>query len=365
MRRLVAFLIVFTASILPLAAQTTSLQGSVKDSSNALIPTAVLSLTNVDTGAVRQVLSGNDGSYSFLQMPPGNYRIEAKLPGFSVYTREIRLQIDTPASLTILMELGQESTSVNVTAEAPPINTTTAAMGTPFTETQIRQLPIQTRNIVDLLGLQAGVNSSGSVAGAKSNQNNVTLDGVDVNDSQAAGGAFNSVLAIPLDSVQEFRTTVAGQGAEQGRSSGGQVSIVTKSGTNSFHGSLYEYNRNTALAANNWFSNRAGVPREKLIRNQYGASFSGPIIKKRAFFFLIGKNARIVRSSRNPVRYRPTASNKDSSRCAPATAVFRLFLRLKLQTALIRSVSVPVTTSSICCRPILRPTTWRPEETGG
>ena len=286
MRRLLTFFIVFVAGILPLAAQTTSLQGSVKDRSNALIPTAVLSLTNVDTGAARQIVSGSDGTYSFLQMPPGNYRIEAKLPGFSVFTSDVRLQIDTPATLNIQMELGQDSTSVNVSAEPPAINTQTAAMGTPFTETQIRQLPIQTRNIVDLLGLQAGVSSSGNVAGAKANQNNVALDGVDVNDSQAAGGAFNSVLSIPLDSVQEFRTTVAGQGADQGRSSGGQVSIVTKSGTNSFHGSLYEYNRNTALAANNWFSNRAGVPREKLIRNQYGASLGGPIIKNRVFFFL-------------------------------------------------------------------------------
>jgi hypothetical protein len=185
MRRLLAFFIVFAAGILPLAAQTSSLQGSVKDSSNALIPTAVLSLTNVDTGAARQVLSGSDGTYSFLQMPPGNYRIEAKLPGFSVYTRDVRLQVETPATLNILMELGQESTSVSVTAEAPIVNTTTAAMGTPFTETQIRQLPIQTRNIVDLLGLQAGVSSNGNVAGAKANQNNVTLDGVDVNDSKS------------------------------------------------------------------------------------------------------------------------------------------------------------------------------------
>src|SRR5882724_3931062 len=111
MRRLLAFLVVFAASILPLAAQTTSLQGTVKDVSNALIPTAVLSLTNVDTGAVRQILSGSDGAYSFLQVAPGNYKVEAKLPGFSVFTRDVRLQIDTPATLNIQMALGQESTS--------------------------------------------------------------------------------------------------------------------------------------------------------------------------------------------------------------------------------------------------------------
>jgi hypothetical protein len=268
-----------------LAAQTTSLQGTVKDGTEAVIPGAVVSLTNGDTGAVRQVLSGEDGAYSFLQMAPGSYKLEAKLPGFKVYAQDIRLQIDTPAALPIVLEIGQITDSVSVTAEALTINTSTASMGTPFTEIQIRQLPLQTRNIVELLGQQAGVSSSGNVAGAKSNQNNVTLDGVDVNDSQQAGGAFNSVLAIPLDSIQEFRTTIAGKGADQGRSSGGQASVITKSGSNAFHGSLYEFNRNTSLAANDWFSNRAGIPRARLIRNQYGASLGGPVVKNRAFFF--------------------------------------------------------------------------------
>jgi hypothetical protein len=309
MSRYISICLVVIASILPLAAQTSSLQGNVKDGQNAIIPFAVISLTNIDTGATRQILSGEDGTYNFLQMSPGNYRIEAKLPGFSVFKRDVRLQIDTPATLNVALEIGEITTSVSVTAEAPLINTSTASMGTPFTETQIRQLPLQTRNIVDLLGLQAGVSSGGNVAGAKSNQNNVTLDGVDVNDSQAAGGAFNSVLAIPLDSVQEFRTTIAGQGADQGRSSGGQVSVVTKSGSNSFHGSLYEFNRNTSLAANSWFSNRAGIPREKLIRNQYGASFGGPVVKNRAFFFLSWEE-RKDRSEQSQSRIVPTASFK-------------------------------------------------------
>ena len=309
MGRFIAFFFVFLASVAPLAAQTSSLQGTVKDTTSALIPSVVVSLTNVDTGTTRQVLSGSEGEYSFVQMAPGNYKLEAKMPGFTVFAREIRLQIDTPATLQISLDVSQVTETVSVTAEAELINTTTASMGTPFTETQIRQLPLQTRNIVDLLGLQAGVSSGGNVAGAKSNQNNVTLDGVDVNDSQAAGGAFNSVLAIPLDSVQEFRTTIAGQGADQGRSSGGQVSIVTKSGSNAFHGSLYEFNRNTSMAANNWFSNRAGIPREKLIRNQYGASVGGPIVKNRAFFFLSWED-RKDRSEQSQSRTVPTSSFK-------------------------------------------------------
>jgi hypothetical protein len=158
------------------------------------------------------------------------------------------------------MELGQVTESVSVEAEALAINTQNASVGNPFTENQIKGLPLQTRNVVALLSLQPGVAPDGQVLGAKPDQNNVTLDGVDVNDNQGNSG-FNAVLPVPLDSVQEFRTTVAGQGADQGRSAGGQVSLVTKGGSNQFHGSLYEYMRNTYTAANSWFNNRAGVAR--------------------------------------------------------------------------------------------------------
>lgn len=177
--------------------------------------------------------------------------------------------------------------TVNVTAEATSINTQNATVGNPFNETQIRQLPIQTRNIVDLLSLQPGVAPNGEVLGAKRDQNNVTLDGVDVNDTQppSDSNGFRAALPVPLDSVQELRTTVAGQGADQGRSSGGQVALVTKSGSNQLHGSLYQFHRNKVTAANNWFSNRAGIARENLVRNQYGISFGGSIVRERAFFF--------------------------------------------------------------------------------
>ena len=164
------------------------------------------------------------------------------------------------------------------------VNTENASVGNPFTEKQVKEIPLQTRNIVALLGVQPGVTNTGQVLGARADQNNVLLDGVDVNDNQGING-FNAVLPIPLDSVQEFRTTVAGLGADQGRSAGGQVSIITKSGSNQFHGTLYEYNRNTDLTADSWFSNRAGVPRAALVRNQYGGSVGGPILKNKLFFF--------------------------------------------------------------------------------
>ena len=269
---------------LSLAAQTSSLQGLITDAQSGAIPEAVVTATNQSTSAVRKTLSGATGGYSFVQLPPGAYKIAVEKPGFRSYTAELRLQIDTPASLNIQMELGQVTESVSVEAEALAINTQNASVGNPFTENQIKGLPLQTRNVVALLSLQPGVAPDGQVLGAKADQNNVTLDGVDVNDNQGNSG-FNAVLPVPLDSVQEFRTTVAGQGADQGRSAGGQVSLVTKGGSNQFHGSLYEYMRNTYTAANSWFNNRAGVARTPLVRNQYGASLGGRLIRNRAFFF--------------------------------------------------------------------------------
>lgn len=278
---------------LPLAAQTTSLSGEVTDPQGAAAPETVITLTNTETAAQRKSLSNNRGEYSFSQIDPGEYRLEAVKPGFRSFVSSVRLQVSTPATLNIRMEVGQVSDAINVEAEAAVVNTQNATMGNPFTETQVKELPLLTRNVVALLSLQPGVTSTGQVMGARNDQNNVTLDGVDINNNQtgnvsgtgSASTGFNAALPIPLDSVEEFRTTVAGVNAAQGRSSGGQVSLITKGGTNRFHGSLYEYNRNTAFAANNWFNNRAGTPRPALVRNQYGASLGGPVIKERVFFF--------------------------------------------------------------------------------
>ena len=153
--------------------------------------------------------------------------------------------------------------------------------------------------------------------GARNDHNNVTLDGVDVNNNQtgnvsgtgSTSTGFNAALPVPRDSVEEFRTTVAGINADQGRSSGGQVSLITKGGTNKLHGSAYEYNRNTAFAANNWFKNRAGTARPALVRNQFGASIGGPIKKERLFYFFNWEE-RKDRSAAAVTRTVPTESFK-------------------------------------------------------
>jgi hypothetical protein len=277
------YAIALTLGILPLAAQT-SLLGTITDGQGAAVPDAVITAKNTDTAAIRRTVTTSLGEYNMTQLQPGTYRVTVEKPGFHTHTAEMILQVNTPATMDVKLEVGAVTEAVNVTAEVAVVNTENAAVGNPFTETQVKEIPLQTRNVVALLSIEPGVAPGGQVVGSRPDQNNVLLDGVDVNDNQGANG-FNAVLPIPLDSVQEFRTTVAGIGADMGRSAGGQVAIVTKSGSNSFHGSLYEYNRNTLTSANSWFSNRAGVPRSALVRNQYGASVGGPILKNRLFFF--------------------------------------------------------------------------------
>ena len=288
-RSLAAISIALFASIAPLAAQNSSLQGSIKDEQGAIVPAAVVTIANLETKASRKDVADSTGNYNFTQIPPGPYSIEVQHPGFKTNSGKIVLQVSTPATLDIKLSVGQVTDTIMVTDEVAQVNTQNATIGNPFTETQIKQLPLQTRNIVELLGNQPGVSPTGEVLGARRDQNNVTLDGVDANDPQTGVNTgnvgFNAALPVPLDSVQEFRTTIGGVGADQGRSSGGQVSLITKSGSNRYHGSLYEYNRNTATTANDWFSNRSGIARQALVRNQYGVAVGGRIIRDRVFFF--------------------------------------------------------------------------------
>jgi hypothetical protein len=198
---------------------------------------------------------------------------------------------------------------VQVSALTETINTIDASLGNAFNENQVRQLPLEGRNVPELLTLQPGVaytgnradtssydSRSGAVNGARSDQGNITLDGIRVN--QEGGDAFKSVLPVTLDSVQEFRVTTTNYNADEGGTSGAQVGLVTKSGTNNFHGSVYEYHRNTYTSANDYFNKASQLanctlanPNDcnkapKLIRNIFGASFGGPIRKNRLFLFM-------------------------------------------------------------------------------
>ena len=256
------------------------------------------------TGAKREVKSDEAGRFQFPLLPPGNYKVSAQASGFEdVQINDVRLLVNSPLTLNITFNrVGTVAGSVTVSAEGTLVNTVDATIGNAFGTRPILELPLEGRNVVGLLSLQPGVtfigddsgHRNGSVNGGKNDQANVTLDGVDVNDQQNRS-AFTSVLRVTLDSVQEFRVTTTNANADAGRSSGAQVSLVTKRGTNEIHGSLYEFHRNTVTTANSFVNNAAGVPRPKLIRNVFGGSAGGPIQKNRLFYFFNFEGRRDAR----------------------------------------------------------------------
>ena len=288
---------------LAMAQSTSQLNGSVTDPSGAAVAGAKITLTGAANGLHRTATSNGAGLYQFLDVPPGDYQLEAAASGFAPYlVSKLTLVVSTPSTVPIRLQVAGGTTSVDVEGEAPLINRTDASLGNVVNEDQIDELPIAARNVVELLSLQPGVaylgdqlnqdtdTRSGAVNGLRSDQSNVTLDGIGVND-QNNGYAFASVLNVPPDSVQEFRVTTANSNADSGYSSGAQVALVTKSGTNSFHGSAYEYNRNTVFSANDPFLKASqlssGEPNKapKLLYNVFGVTLGGPVKKDRVFFF--------------------------------------------------------------------------------
>lgn len=310
---------------------STSLQGTVTDPTGSAIPGASVVLSNPEAKFERNVDADARGEYRLLGLPPGTYRLSVSSPGFSKYMQPgLQLLVNTPATVNVQMKIGAATENVTVTSEAQALNAVDASLGNSFGENQVKEVPIEARNVPELLSLQAGVSytghrldlqdpsykdqdsRSGSVNGARSDQSNITLDGVDVND-QSSGYAFTSVLPTTLDSVQEFRVTTSNYNADQGTGSGAQVALVTKSGTNQFHGSLYEYLRNTVSSANDYFvkaaESRLGEANkpDKLNYNIFGVSVGGPISKDRLFFFVNYEGTR-QRQEVSTVRAIPTSS---------------------------------------------------------
>jgi len=272
---------------------TSQIRGTVFDPQGKVVPGATVTLTDTEKNFTRTQTSASNGTYTFTAVPPGNYRIDVESSGFKKgVLSDVKALVDTPTELDVHLEVGNVTESVTVSAAGGEalLNTTDATIGNTFESKRIVDLPLNARNVVGLLSLQPGVTQAGYVNGGRADQSNITLDGVDVNEQQngldiKTGEAFAAVLRSTPDSLQEFRVTTTNGNADQGRSSGAQVSLITKSGTNVYHGSLYEFNRNTVFSANDWFSNKSGLPRAQLLRNIFGGSFGGPIKQDKAFFF--------------------------------------------------------------------------------
>jgi hypothetical protein len=280
-----------------------SLRGDVADSSGAILVGAQVSLHNQATGFTALQNTDSKGEFRFYEILPGTYTILVTANGFNTQTKEVELLVNQPAVERFSLSMQTLQTAVEVRSEATALNLVDASMGDAFNNETIQSLPVEGRNIPDLLSLQPGVlylggennqkydSRDGASSGGRSDQGNITLDGVDNND-QTRGFAFTGALRSTLDSVQEFRVSTDSFGADSGRSSGAQIVLVTKSGSNQLHGSIYEYNRNTLGEANNWMNKQAellsGLPNipGKLIRNTFGVSLGGPIQQNKSFFFV-------------------------------------------------------------------------------
>jgi len=308
MRKTIGLLFAFLLFAAAAFAQLTQVSGTVTDPAGAVIPGASLTLENTQTGAQQTTKSDDQGHYQFLQIPPGLYRIAAKAAGFADETLEkIELLVNQPATIPVVFQkVGSTQTTVTVEAAATQINTQDATLGNAITTQQITELPSFARNVASLLTFQPGVTNAGNVNGGKSDQGNITLDGADVND-QNNRSAMTSVLNVTIDSVEEFRTTTTNGTANEGRTSGAQIAFVTKSGTNTLHGSLYEYRRGTETAANDFFNNLAGVKVAPLLINIFGGTIGGPIKKNKVFAF-INYEGRRDASAATATRTVPTDS---------------------------------------------------------
>ena len=312
-------------------AGTAALTGAVTDPTGAVVVGADVIATNLATGAKRAARTDAAGKYLITQVPPGDYRVDVSATGFRTTVQQrVELPIGITSALDVVLQLGDIAESVEVQAVTAAVNTTDASMGLPLSGATIRSLPSLDLNPAGLLSLQAGVafipsqadsaggyggvsdfdGRSGAVNGARSDQTNITLDGVDCNDP-ISGYAFTCVLRATQGSLAEFRTTTSNYSAEAGgRSGAAQVQLITSSGENTLHGSGYYAHRNEALNANDFFLNKSGVKEPLFRRHIYGASVGGPLVKNRLFLF--GNWERMEESLfKSAVRNVPSLSFRD------------------------------------------------------
>ena len=271
------------------AQSTSAVRGTIADQQGGVLPNANITLTSKDTNQTRTMKSGASGNFSFDLIPPGHYILTIDAAGFKKTEVPVEALVARPTDLGVLkLQVGAAGESITVSAEnqAVQVNTQDSSLGANFVSEQITQLPVEARNVLSLLTLQAGVTQTGEVAGARSDQSNVTLDGVNINDART-NSISGPVLRLNSEAIEEFRVSTMTSSATSSRSAGAQISLVTKSGSNQFRGSLFEYHRNTIFTANNWFNNHATPqqPRQALIRNTFGGALGGPIKKDKLFFF--------------------------------------------------------------------------------
>lgn len=314
-------------------AQTGQISGIVSDASGAVIPGTKIAAVNEETGIIHNTTTNEAGAYTVPLLRPGLYEVSAQHEGFRPVSRSgIRIEVDHVARIDFRLQVGDVSERIEVVQTAPLLQTSTSSVGQVIENQQIIDLPLNNRTALGLLGLSAGVvpgrnwspdnysaASQFSAGGSRAGQNEFLLDGTPNTVPGIWPGRGILGMLIPVDSIQEFKVQTNSFAAEFGRSGGGLVNSVSKSGTNEMHGSLFWYLRNSAMDSNNFFANRAGVPLVSFKRNQFGGTAGGPFARDRSFFFFNYQGTRV----RNPAVFNgtvPTANTRAGNFAGLTTA---------------------------------------------
>ncbi|MGH9357506.1 MAG: carboxypeptidase regulatory-like domain-containing protein, partial [Terriglobia bacterium] len=284
------------------------LTGSVTDPSGAVIPGAKISIKNTATGVITNAATNSAGLYNVPNVIPGPYQVTVSAQGFQTELRSgITLTVGEQQVLNLSLRVGQTTQTVSVSGEAPAVQLATSTISATVNATTVRALPLNGRDWTTLATLQPGVvstasiqNSAGAtqfqrgnrglgvqmaISGARPQLNNYRIDGITVNDYANGGPGSVQGGTLGVDAIQEFSVLTSNYTAQYGRTAGGVINAITRSGTNQFHGSAYEFLRNSSLDAANFFDNFSNVPNPPFRQNQFGASAGGPIRKDRTFFF--------------------------------------------------------------------------------
>lgn len=313
----------------PAFAQTTTAQltGAVTDATGAAVPGADVTVTNVATGIARAISTNELGYYTAALLPPGSYSVRIEKQGFRALVRSgIVLNVDQVARLDFTLEVGSVSEAIDVTAAAPLLEASTSSLGQVIDSKQFTDLPLNNRTALGLLSLSDNVSLGRSfnpdvfnnanlfsANGSRPGQNEILLDGAPNTTPGVWPGRGILGTPVVVDSIQEFKVQTSVFSAEYGRTGGGLVNMVSKSGTNEWHGSLFEFLRNSKLDSNNFFANRGGVPLGSFKRNQFGGTIGGPVTLPKLYsgrnrtFFFVNYQATRDRSAANTVRTVPTA----------------------------------------------------------
>ena len=286
-------------------AETGVISGTVTDSSNAVVPGAKVTVVATTTGLTRSTTTAGAGEYAITNLPPTTYTLTIEHPGFQKYTRQVQVLVGSRNDVSAQLNVTGTSTTVEVSAaaETAAVNTETQTLSQVVTAQQITDLPTLTRNPYDLVATAGNVaedtqsmrGAGVSINGQRSSDTDILLDGGENVDLFTAEVG----QSVPLDSVQEFRVATSNYTAEYGRAGGGVINVTTKSGTNQFHGSLYEFNRVSALAANTYQNDANDVAKPGFTRNQFGYSIGGPIVKNKLFFFSSTEWTRVRSNTTN------------------------------------------------------------------